>query len=84
MCAPPPPPVQLESGLDRSELRRLCALLAEHELVLRCGVSRLTYVARAAGQPWVLHSYHLTRTQQDTVASRVAAAGGDLRAAPEQ
>ncbi|KAF0314554.1 General transcription factor 3C polypeptide 1 [Amphibalanus amphitrite] len=80
----PPEQLLLESGLGRAELRRLCELMVRHELLLRCGVGQLVYVSRAAGQPWVLHSYHLTRTQQDTVASRVAAAGGDLRAAPEK
>ena len=78
------PSPQLESGLERCRLRRLCDLMLQHELLLRCGASRLVYVSRAAGQPWVLHSYHMTRTQQDTVASRVAAAGGDPRAAPEK
>ena len=85
-CPPPRchPVRQTESGLGRAELRRLCELMVRHELLLRCGVSHLVYVSRAAGQPWVLHSYHMTRTQQDTVASRVAAAGGDLRAAPDK
>ena len=46
--------------------------------MLRCGVSKLVYVSRAAGQPWVLHSYHMTRTQQDTVASK----GGRRRRGP--
>ena len=79
-----PAQLLLESGLERSHVRRLCDVMLQHELLLRCGVSRLVYVSRAAGQPWVLHSYHMTRTQQDTVASRVAAAGGDPRAAPEK
>ena len=58
--------------------------MLQHELLLRCGASRLVCVSRAAGHSWVLHSYHMTRNQQDTVVSREAAAGGDPRAAPEK
>ena len=36
-------------------------------------MSQVVYISRAVGQLWLLHSYHMTRTQQDTVASRVPA-----------
>ena len=36
-------------------------------------MSQLVYMSRAVGQLWLLHSYHMTRPQQDTVASRVPA-----------
>ncbi|XP_037070130.1 uncharacterized protein LOC119091441 [Pollicipes pollicipes] len=73
-------PAQLleESSLARLELRRLVALMVQHELLLRGGVTRLLYVARSLGQRWVLHSYHLTRLQQESAASGLAAVGGDL------